>query len=76
MYKDLLKAFGSLVLKKYLCKHVELKREEYLAYYELVTSMPVVRRNIIELGGLGWELGVNLPVGKCKVRRVRVVNYL
>jgi len=75
MSKDLLKVFGSLVLKKYLGKPVELRGEEYLTYYDLAISIPVVRRNIIDLGGLGFSLP-ELPVRRVRVRGVRVVLRL
>jgi hypothetical protein len=70
------KVLGALVFKKYLGKPVNLKREEFIKYYDLVLSARVIRRDLIPLDGLRLDLGLVLPVKPLRVRRVRVVLRL
>jgi hypothetical protein len=76
---ELVRAFGALVFKKYLDKPVNLKREEFIRYYDLVlNNVKVIKRNLIPLDTLRLDLDVSVSVKpvKVKVRRVRVVIKL
>jgi len=75
---ELVRAFGALVFKKYLDKPVNLKREEFIRYYDLVlNNVKVIRRNLIPLDSdLRLDLDMSVSVKPVKVRRVRVVLKL
>lgn len=70
------KVLGALMFKKYLGKPVNLKREEFTRYYDLVLSARVIRRDLIPLDDLRLDLGLVLPAKPLRVRRVRVVLRL
>jgi hypothetical protein len=75
----LVRAFGALVFKRYLNKPINLKREEFVGYYDLVlNNVKVVRRDIIPLdaSGLRFDLDVHVNVKPVRIRRVRVVLKL
>jgi len=75
---ELVRAFGALVFKKYLDKPVNLKREEFIRYYDLVlNNVKVIKRNLIPLDSdLRLDLDMSVSVKPVKVRRVRVVLKL
>jgi hypothetical protein len=74
----MVRAFGALVFKKYLDKPVNLKREEFIRYYDLVlNNVKVIKRNLIPLDSdLRLDLDMSVSVKPVKVRRVRVVLKL